>query len=85
MSIHDLLRGSLDLLFVVANKLGRIINVQSKVILMPMVNSMPMLAVPRCDEKDKLPILTMVVSALTNTARAELVARIMPSFGGAFL
>jgi hypothetical protein len=85
MSIHDLIRGSLVLVVVLASKLGRIINVQSNVILIPMVNSFPILAVPRCDEKDRLPILTMVVSALTNTARAELVPRIMPSLGGAFL
>ena len=44
---------------------------------MPRVSSMPMLAVPACGDRARLPTPPMVVSELTMTARAELVARML--------
>ena len=41
-----------------------------------------MLEIPRCDEKARLPVLVIVVSALNNTARAVLVVSMLPSAGG---
>ncbi len=47
-----------------------------------MVRSFPMLAIPRWDEKERLPVLTMVVRELNKPARAVLVVSIFPFDGG---
>ena len=49
------------------------------------VRSIPILAVPRCEEKERVLKLRMVVKALKKRARAVLVFRILPSWGGSFL
>lgn len=57
-----------------ANNAGRTTRTLKIVKKMHRVSNFPMLAVPLCDKKERLPKLTMVVSALNNTARDVLVA-----------
>jgi hypothetical protein len=57
---------------------GNINNVQAKVETTPMLNIIPILAVPAWVELAKLPKLTMVVNALKKTARAVLVCNKLP-------
>lgn len=49
------------------------------------VSRMPMLEIPLCDEKERLPVLIMVVRRLKSAALAVLVSSIFPLFGGSVL
>ncbi len=52
---------------------------------MQIVRSFPMLAIPRCEEKERVLKLKIVVKALKNKARAVLVFSMFPFGGGSFL
>lgn len=51
---------------------GRTIRLLAKVIVIPIDNNSPMLAIPKCEVNARLVKLHSVVNALKNTPRAEL-------------
>jgi hypothetical protein len=53
--------------------------------MMQIVRSLPMLAMPWWEEKERVLKLKMVVRVLKNNALAVLVFKIQPSAGGSFL